>query len=175
MWGCFIIALACIIGWWVRRQRKATYNPKDSGCGSNEQQQASQQGSGNGAANGSVSSTKPHESWFTNMWSKKWFRRAVFLARLGYLAADVALDIRVAVWLYNDGARAEAIVCTLFLALSQFVVAVGVFVGLLSRTFNSVCSALVLSPLLLAVTPVVAPVLALWNMVNPDIPLVFWR
>jgi hypothetical protein len=28
---------------------------------------------------------------------------------------------------------------------------------------------------LLAITPALAPVMAIWNVINPDVPLVFWR
>ena len=50
-----------------------------------------------------------------------------------------------------------------------------VFITLVPNMFSSCCSFLLLSPLLLLLTPGLGPVLAVWNIVNPDIPIVFWR
>jgi hypothetical protein len=108
-------------------------------------------------------------------WAGKTLRRCVFLLRFAWLLVDVALDIRVTVWLFGDGARTEGAVCAAFLALAQAAVALVAFANVVPLLLGSLCSVLVLAPAMLLVMPVLAPVLAVWNVWNPDIPMVFWR
>lgn len=51
----------------------------------------------------------------------------------------------------------------------------GVWASLAPVIFNSPCAALLGGPLLLGVMPVLAPVLAVANIFNPEVPLVSWR
>eukprot|EP00798_Chlamydomonas_sp_ICE-L_P013180 gene13180-30666_t len=113
--------------------------------------------------------------WFDTYWPKTWVRRCIFIARLTILIVDSALDISVAVWLANDGSRTESIVCIVFLALAQLSVTLGVFCTFVPILFGSMFKMVVLSPIMLALTPVVSPFLAVWNVWDPDVPLVFWR
>ncbi|KAJ9524490.1 hypothetical protein QJQ45_019543 [Haematococcus lacustris] len=117
----------------------------------------------------------PAGHWWAQLWQRPGSRRLVFLLRLLLLAADLALDVRVTTWLAADGAVQEAAVCAAFIALPQVVVAVTVFASILLPSFKSACAGLLAGPLLLAATPLLAPLLALWNVINPDSPLVFWR
>ena len=54
-------------------------------------------------------------------------------------------------------------------------VALAVYVNLVPLFFSSLGQLILLSPPLLAVMPLLAPVMAVWNAFNPDVPLVFWR
>ena len=58
---------------------------------------------------------------------------------------------------------------------AQVAVALAVYVNLVPLFFSSLGQLILLSPPLLAVMPLLAPVMAVWNAFNPDVPLVFWR
>ncbi|GIL82822.1 hypothetical protein Vretimale_8191 [Volvox reticuliferus] len=109
------------------------------------------------------------------LWRKRWVRRVTLLARIGYLAADIALDIRVTVWLFNDGDSSSAAVCLAFLVATHVVISAAVVASLAHHFFSSRLLVAFLSPLLLAMGPIVGPVLAVANIRNSDVPLVFWR
>eukprot|EP00198_Chlamydomonas_reinhardtii_P010810 XP_001700147.1 predicted protein [Chlamydomonas reinhardtii] len=109
------------------------------------------------------------------LWGKRWFRRLVLLVRVAYLVADVALDVAVTVWLYSDGASSSSAVCLAFIVITQGVIGIALLASLSHHFFASRTLVLLLSPLLLVLMPVVGPVLAVANIRNSDVPLVFWR
>ncbi|EFJ48485.1 hypothetical protein VOLCADRAFT_90760 [Volvox carteri f. nagariensis] len=111
----------------------------------------------------------------SELWRKRWVRRVTLLARVGYLAADVALDIRVIVWLFNDGDGSYAAVCLAFLVATQAVISAAVVASMSHHLFSSRLVVALLSPLLVVLGPVLGPVLALANIRSSDVPLVFWR
>ena len=53
--------------------------------------------------------------------------------------------------------------------------AVGVYCTFVPLLFGSLFKLVFASPLMLAAAPVMAPLLAVWNVFNPEVPLVFWR
>ncbi|KAG2434825.1 hypothetical protein HXX76_007710 [Chlamydomonas incerta] len=109
------------------------------------------------------------------LWGKRWFRRLVLLVRVAYLVADLGLDVAVTVWLYSDGASSSSAVCLAFIVITQGVVGIALLVSLSHHFFASRTLVLLLSPVLLVLMPVVGPVLAIANIRNSDVPLVFWR
>ncbi|KAG2434932.1 hypothetical protein HYH02_012130 [Chlamydomonas schloesseri] len=109
------------------------------------------------------------------LWGKRWFRRLVLLARVAYLVADLGLDVAVTIWLYSDGASSSSAVCLAFIVITQGVIGIALLVSLSHHFFASRTLVLLLSPLLLVMMPVVGPVLAVANIRNSDVPLVFWR
>lgn len=161
MWGVFGLCLLLVAAWGVwraRHTRRMQHQFVVDDADSDEE-------------------TTPSRlaAFLTHVWNKRWVRRLVLLLRLGYLLADVGLDIWVVVWLFRDGDVSSAGVCLAFLLLTQAAVAVAVLVSLFGHFFSSKAFALAVSPLLVPFMPVVAPVLAVANIRNPDVPLVFWR
>ncbi|KAG2490871.1 hypothetical protein HYH03_010789 [Edaphochlamys debaryana] len=108
-------------------------------------------------------------------WSHRWVRRLTMLVRASYIAADVALDIAVIVWLFDDPDTSSAAVCLAFLLATQVAVSVALLASVWRHFFSSKLFVVVLSPLLVALGPVVGPVLAVANIRNSDVPVVFWR
>lgn len=113
--------------------------------------------------------------WWGRAWRQPGVRRAAACARTAVLLADIAMDIRVLVWLFAEGWSREAGACVAFIAIPQAIVALTIFINLFLRHFTSCCALLFLGPPLLAVTPLLGPALAAWHLVNPDSPLVTWR
>lgn len=130
---------------------------------------------GAGSAPCSSTSISRISAWAVRAWSHRWLRRLTLLLRVGFLIADVALDIRVAVWLYVDGDSAAAAACTAFIVAAQGVVAVAVFASLAPNLFGGWLATAAFAPLMVVAMPVVGPILAVANVRNPDVPLVFWR
>ena len=91
-------------------------------------------GEGGGGGDGKKGASASHDttqaggsrSWVSSAWAalglwwgRRWVRRTVFLARFAWLLVDVALDIRVAVWLSEDGEKVAAIICAVCIGLAQ--------------------------------------------------------
>ena len=72
----------------------------------------------------------------------------MFLLRFAWLLVDVALDIRVTVWLFHDGSRTEGAVCAAFMALAQAAIALVAFANVVPLLLGSLCSMLALSPVM---------------------------
>ncbi|KXZ54819.1 hypothetical protein GPECTOR_4g890 [Gonium pectorale] len=109
------------------------------------------------------------------LWARRWVRRVALLTRVCYLAADVALDIRVTVWLFADGDASASAVCLAFIVVTQAAVSAALWGSLAHHLFSSKLMVAAVYPVLLAVGPALGPLLAFANIRNPDVPIVFWR
>lgn len=127
------------------------------------------------SSSSSSSGSSSDPSFLTRLWARRWLRRATLLLRVSLLLADVALDIAVTVWLYSDGDTSAAIACTVFLVLPQAALSAALFASLAPNLFGSRAVAALFAPAMLVLLPVIGPVLAVANVRNPDVPLVFWR
>ncbi|GIL55033.1 hypothetical protein Vafri_10685 [Volvox africanus] len=188
LWGIFGVCLVAIASWsaflaWraARAARRGRFFMSDMGGPAADDAAASMAPDAGSAAAGcacaatTVSLVGRASDGVVQLWRKRWVRRVTLLARIGYLAADIALDIRMTVWLFNYGDTSSAAVCLAFLVATQAAISAAVVASLAHHFFSSRLMVAFLSPLLLAMGPVVGPVLAVANIRNSDVPLVFWR
>ena len=109
------------------------------------------------------------EPWWgaSALWKRRSIRRAVFLCRFAWLLADFSLDISLTVWLFANDEGNSGVVCAVFIGLAQVAITLVAFFNLVPLLFGSICGLLLMSPIMLAIMPVLAPIMAVWNAINP--------
>ncbi|GFR50385.1 hypothetical protein Agub_g12600 [Astrephomene gubernaculifera] len=173
LWGLTGLCMFLIMG--VSSWRAARAPRRNRGGFISDADIAGQVGAEGANADGTAKAAAANHSLAARLWGRRWVRRLALLVRVGYLAADVALDVRVAAWLWSDGDGSAAAVCLAFILVTQAAVSAALLASVWHHLFSSRLLVALLSPLLVAVGPLVGPVLAVANIKNSDVPLVFWR
>lgn len=184
MWGVFVLCVLSILVWWLLRRWQAkraaakadAKKEHNHGPDRHDEDSLPRQESPEHRANGAASAVSKEPWWGVSaLWKRRSVRRAVFLCRFAWLLADFSLDISLTVWLFANGEGNSGVVCAVFIGLAQVAITLVAFFNLVPLLFGSICGLLLMSPIMLAIMPVLAPIMAVWNAINPDIPLVFWR